>query len=466
MEGAIEMSRVFKDEELASDEIEQNKEDSIPEPMSWVKKRVKTQNRCFSLFTAAIAMAAVVYVGGGIILRDDEAMMEEYDAEEGIVVNGFDNAKTQKIFDKIQEHKKNGEGWWKSHEDGNPFGNENAVGHGYGNAVYKNKTHHVSQQTLERWNQTHPGQPFPFDNVHHFDHAQNGRGHNGNGHGRNHTHNGHGHGRNYTGRHPLGRNHTGESCIGIGNHGNWAKATITKADGKKYEVIEEKEHDSHAFTQGLTYYNGHLWESTGLRGHSSVRILDPETIEVVKKIDMDATLFGEGITWMEGNKLVQITWKSKRGFIYDADTLEQIDEFTYETTNKEGWGITWDPCKKELIVTDGTNFLHFWNPDTMKQKRKIEVTRMDGNAAKKLNEIEFWRGRVLANVWYEDVLLVIDPETGKVEKEYDFSDLWPQEERRKNGADVFNGISISEDPDVLYVTGKKWNRLFMIKLLH
>ena len=252
--------------------------------------------------------------------------------------------------------------------------------------------------------------------------------------------------------------------------------------------------------QGLTYYNGHLWESTGLRGHSSVRILDPETIEVVKKIDMDATLFGEGITWMEGNKLVQITWKSKRGFIYDADTLEQIDEFTYETTNKEGWGITWDPCKKELIVTDGTNFLHFWNPDTMKQKRKIEVTRMDGNAAKKLNEIEFWRGRVLANVWYEDVLLVIDPETGKVEKEYgtsccvvfpfassrtivgsyfvcfslpiflldfiDFSDLWPQEERRKNGADVFNGISISEDPDVLYVTGKKWNRLFMIKLLH
>lgn len=252
--------------------------------------------------------------------------------------------------------------------------------------------------------------------------------------------------------------------------------------------------------QGLTYYNGHLWESTGLRGHSSVRILDPETIEVVKKIDMDATLFGEGITWMEGNKLVQITWKSKRGFIYDADTLEQIDEFTYETTNKEGWGITWDPCKKELIVTDGTKYLHFWNPDTMKQKRKIEVTRMDGNAAKKLNEIEFWRGRVLANVWYEDVLLVIDPETGKVEKEYgtsccvvfpfassrtivgsyfvcfslpiflldfiDFSDLWPEEERSKNGADVFNGISISEDPDVLYVTGKKWNRLFMIKLLH
>jgi glutamine cyclotransferase len=133
---------------------------------------------------------------------------------------------------------------------------------------------------------------------------------------------------------------------------------------------------------------------------------------------MDSKLFGEGMTWIEGEKLVQITWKSQRGFIYDANTLVQIDEFKYTTTKKEGWGITWDACNGELIVTDGSEFLHFWDPETMAEKRKVAVTRMDGKPARELNEIEFWRGRVLANVWYEDVLLVIHPETGKVEKEY------------------------------------------------
>jgi glutamine cyclotransferase len=133
---------------------------------------------------------------------------------------------------------------------------------------------------------------------------------------------------------------------------------------------------------------------------------------------MDSKLFGEGMTWIEGEKLVQITWKSQRGFIYDANTLDQIDEFNYTTTKKEGWGITWDACQGELIVTDGSEFLHFWDPETMAEKRRVAVTRIDGKPARELNEIEFWRGRVLANVWYEDVLLVIHPETGKVEKEY------------------------------------------------
>ena len=92
--------------------------------------------------------------------------------------------------------------------------------------------------------------------------------------------------------------------------------------------------------------------------------------------------------------------------------------FSYTTTRNEGWGITWDPCQEELIVTDGTNNLHFWDPESLEQKRKVAVTRQSGAPAKSLNEIEFWRGRVLANVWYEDVLLVIDPATGTVEKEY------------------------------------------------
>lgn len=132
---------------------------------------------------------------------------------------------------------------------------------------------------------------------------------------------------------------------------------------------------------------------------------------------MDDQLFGEGMTYCK-DTLVQITWKSQKGFIYNMTTLETIHQFEFSSTNNEGWGITWDRCKDELIMTDGSQYLHFWDPITMVEKRKIPVFRLDGTNALELNEIEFWRGRVLANVWYEDVLLVINPETGKVEKEY------------------------------------------------
>ena len=116
--------------------------------------------------------------------------------------------------------------------------------------------------------------------------------------------------------------------------------------------------------------------------------------------------------------MVQITWKSQQGFIYNITDLSEVDNFHFSTTVNQGWGISWDRCKDELIVTDGSENLHFWDPETMAEKRRISVTRMDGTKAKEMNEIEFWRGRVLANVWHEDVLLVINPETGIVEKEY------------------------------------------------
>jgi glutamine cyclotransferase len=171
-------------------------------------------------------------------------------------------------------------------------------------------------------------------------------------------------------------------------------------------------------SQGLTYAHNKLYESTGLWGQSTVRILDPVTADVIKTIKMDRKFFGEGMTFYRGKQLVQITWKSQKGFIYNATDLELIDKFEYTTTRNEGWGITWDKCQDEFIVTDGSPYLHFWDPNTMAEKRKILVNRMDGKPAKELNEIEFWRGRVLANVWYEDVLLVIHPVTGIVEKEY------------------------------------------------
>ena len=152
-------------------------------------------------------------------------------------------------------------------------------------------------------------------------------------------------------------------------------------------------------------------------GRSSVRILDPKTMDVVKSVDMPKELFGEGIAYLDG-LLYQITWKSHRGFVYNATTLERVDEFQFRSTNNEGWGITWDPCHEEFVVTDGSPNLHFWDRQTLAQTRTVPVVRMAGTPALELNEIEWYRGRILANVWFEDVLLVIDPATGIVEKEY------------------------------------------------
>eukprot|EP00980_Cylindrotheca_fusiformis_P028411 scaffold22599_cov139-Cylindrotheca_fusiformis.AAC.2 len=248
-------------------------------------------------------------------------------------------------------------------------------------------------------------------------------------------------------------------------YSDWIKSVVTIEDGEKYTVVDRISHDPSSFTQGLTYANGVLYESTGLYGNSKVRILDPASAsgDVLKSYDMKKEMFGEGMTYWKG-KLVQITWKSKKGFIYNASTLEAISPFEFKTTNGQGWGITWDWCRDEFIVTDGTNFLHFWDTNTLQQKRKVEVYRMSGKKAKELNEIEYWRGRVLANVWFEDVILVIDPTTGKVEKEYDFRKLWPKEERNHHKADVLNGISISEDDDILYITGKLWDRIYSVRL--
>lgn len=140
-------------------------------------------------------------------------------------------------------------------------------------------------------------------------------------------------------------------------------------------------------------------------------------MKVLKSVNIPKELFGEGIAYLDG-LLYQITWKSHRGFVYNATTLEVVDEFRFRSTKNEGWGITWDPCHEEFVVTDGSPNLHFWNRQTLTQTRTVPVVRMDGKPAEELNEIEWYRGRILANVWFEDVLLVIDPATGTVEKEY------------------------------------------------
>ncbi|GFH53131.1 gamma glutamin cyclotransferase [Chaetoceros tenuissimus] len=253
------------------------------------------------------------------------------------------------------------------------------------------------------------------------------------------------------------------------NYGN-VQSVVKKGDGKMYNVHGEKLfHNKNRFTQGLTYsrHSDMLFESAGLYGKSSLCKLDPYSMEELKCIDMDRKYFAEGMqVYGEPGqeKLIQITWKSQDGFIYDADSLEVIRQFRFTTDRNQGWGICHDAKNREFIVSDGSQYLHFWDEDSLQEKRRVAVTRLNGDKARDINELEFVKGLVLANVWHEDVILVIDPVTGTTLSEYNFSDLFPHSERRQVNADVLNGISVSKDEGILYITGKKWDRMFQIAL--
>ena len=205
---------------------------------------------------------------------------------------------------------------------------------------------------------------------------------------------------------------------------DWLASPVTLDDGKMFVIVKEFFHDSDAFTQGLTYANGRLYESTGRRGRSTAREIDPNDGTVLSSVDLNSRFFGEGMTYYDG-KLIQITWQAQTGFVYDANNLSaEPIEFSYETSKfNEGWGITYDEGRDELVVTDGSGNLVFWDPlcwqtGMCSVKRTVPVTRLNGQAAFNLNEIEFWRGKIVSNVWLTDIILVIDPETGDVEKEY------------------------------------------------
>lgn len=243
----------------------------------------------------------------------------------------------------------------------------------------------------------------------------------------------------------------------------WLDASVTLDDGVKYEVVKQLNHDERSFTEGYTYCDSTLYESVGMRSSSAVLVLDAETGDTLERYGMESKYFGEGLTCVD-DRLIQLTYRKKTGFVYDRNDLSKAPTtFHFDTTTGEGWGLTYDADRHELIVSDGSEFLHFWDPDTLEFKRKVAVTRLGGSKANNINELEYWRGRVIANVWYRDFLLVIHPETGAVEKEYDCGELWSSEERTEQGADVLNGISVSEDPDALYLTGKYWDRAFLVR---
>ena len=223
-----------------------------------------------------------------------------------------------------------------------------------------------------------------------------------------------------------------------------------------YTVVDRWPHDPSAFTEGLVYKDGLLYESAGRNGSSSLRIVDLKTGEIKSKVDLADQYFAEGIALLNG-KIFQLTWKNQQGFIYDQNSLELLGEFGYAG---EGWGLTDDG--HSLIMSNGTNSLLFLNPETFAIEKTINVFE-DDKPLVDLNELEYVNGEIFANIWHTDKIVRIDPRSGEILGWIDLTGLFPVEERSEKEA-VLNGIAYDPTQDRLFVTGKLWPELFEIKL--
>jgi glutamine cyclotransferase len=223
-----------------------------------------------------------------------------------------------------------------------------------------------------------------------------------------------------------------------------------------YKIINVYPHDESAFTEGLLIDDGFLYESTGIYGNSSLRRIDLETGEILRLYSLPTQYFGEGVT-IVGNKIVQLTWLSETGFVYNKETFDLLQDFTYST---EGWGITYDGSK--LIMSDGTSTLHFLDPDTFQETGEINVS-FDNSAVEDLNELEYVQGRIYANIWHEEKIAIINPQTGEVEAWINMNGIQNMENR--DSEDVLNGIAYDPQSERLFVTGKRWPQLYEIELI-
>lgn len=235
-----------------------------------------------------------------------------------------------------------------------------------------------------------------------------------------------------------------------------AAAPSVPVDG--YEILHTYPHDSNAFTQGLVFVDGHLYESTGRQGHSSLRMVDLATGWVLKEYDLPKQYFGEGLTdW--GDTLVQLTWTSGVAFVYDRSTFTVRRTFHY---TGEGWGLTHDSTS--LILSDGSATLRFLDPNSFREIRKLNVRDENNRPLPNLNELEYVRGQIYANIWHEDRIARISPRTGRVLGWIDLSGLLKADEISDPEA-VLNGIAYDANSDRLVVTGKLWPKLFEIKIM-
>jgi glutamine cyclotransferase len=225
-----------------------------------------------------------------------------------------------------------------------------------------------------------------------------------------------------------------------------------------YQVVNVFPHDPSAFTQGLVYQDGIFYEGTGLRGQSTLRKVDPTTGAVLQGIRLPDPYFGEGIA-VVGDRLYQLTWQENTGFIYDKDSFELLDTWSYEG---EGWGLATDG--QRLIMSVGSSVLRFLDPATLQETGQVAVVDAAGQPVQRLNELEWVEDEVWANVWQTDLIARIDPASGRLLGWIDLTGLLPEEDRATQRVDVLNGIAYDATTGRLFVTGKWWPKLFEIEL--
>jgi glutamine cyclotransferase len=223
----------------------------------------------------------------------------------------------------------------------------------------------------------------------------------------------------------------------------------------RYDVVAVFPHDPDAFTQGLEFHDGKLLESTGEEGRSSLRSIELETGKVLKKVEIPPPYFAEGVSLLRG-RIYQLTWQHQLGFIYDSSTFQRVGDFAYEG---QGWGLTNDG--QSLIMSDGSNRLRFLDPDTFQVEKTIAV--LDGKIpVRQLNELEYVNGEIYANIWHDQRIAIINPETGKVNSWLDLTGLLAPGELTDPEA-VLNGIAYDSGARRLFVTGKLWPKVFEIR---
>jgi glutamine cyclotransferase len=226
----------------------------------------------------------------------------------------------------------------------------------------------------------------------------------------------------------------------------------------KYEVVNTYPHDITSYTQGLEFHNGELYESTGQKGESKLRKVNFETGDVLKNINLANNIFGEGLTIMN-DKIYQLTWQAERGFVYDVNTFEKLSSFKYGKS-KEGWGICNDGST--LYKSDGTEKIWLLNPENMTEQSHIQVYTEKGKIPS-LNELEWIDGKIFANIYQKNGVVIINPKTGGVEGVIDFKPL-RKLVTQHDELDVLNGIAYHPERKTIFVTGKNWDKLFEVRI--
>lgn len=230
-----------------------------------------------------------------------------------------------------------------------------------------------------------------------------------------------------------------------------------------YKVINAYPHDTTSYTEGLEFHEGLLYESDGGYadlGGSSLRKVDLKTGKVLAKVDIDGKYFAEGMT-IVGDKIIQLTYKEGVGFVYDKRSLKKVAEFPY-TAGREGWGLAFNGT--HILNTDGTNNIYFLNKDTYQKVSTLEVYDNNG-PVNNLNELELVEGKIYANIYLKEEIAIIDPKTGAVEAYINLAGILPAVDYVKGVTDVLNGIAWDAKGKRLFITGKKWNKLFEVEIM-